>query len=967
MNIEDNKMMKYKKLFLLTSVVLSANSSLAGELGNKGDTHLSKNHKPSHQADAEIDIRDADPLARDQVNYSAANSLNTKASANQLVKKASFASAKAVASCVATATLASSNNSTRISLMKSENEYQCFEDNMWKTTTANMQSLFKESATIAIANEARTLALAYNGSTSNNLRYFLAYLRVAKYMQENNTTTVGSHSTAVDSAVAGFLDALAANSSYYNTDETHAFLAKEAMILMYTTSATYRHRYVDNVIGLLDRYRSTWGTNAQNWFTKGLVYLYRAKDDANFISAVQANQNLVNAMDRFLDNNKVLIGHTQEPQYNDVASELGRMLKYTGQTRTSAQNHIRSFLTGNNMTGTASKAWFKLINQVNYFESNNCSYYSTCNYKTELEAEILPITHNCSSSLRLRAQALTSAQITEVCTTLGTQETYFHQKLNTNNTPVANDNNRTLELVIYNNTDQYKRFSNNIFGNSIDNGGLYLEGDPSVAGNQARFFAHEAAWLLPEFKVWNLEHEYVHYLDGRFNKKGSFQDFNSHDSVWWGEGIAEYVAKKNFDDGAIEEARKNTYKLSELLRTTYKHDSTRIYSWGYLAVRFMFERQNGYVDNILSQLRVGNFTGYDTTLNNIGTSLDSEFSSWLQTVESTQTTDPVDPVDPVGNVLTNDTAVIIESDGTDKPLYSFTIPAGATNLVIQSSGGTGDVDLYVKAGSEATTNNYDHRPYKGGNNETVNVATPQATTWYVMGNPYGNRVFANVSLKASWTVSTGGGNTNVAPTAEANGTYTADVNANISFSSNGSADSDGSIASYSWNFGDGDTSTSANPSHSYSAAGTFTATLTVTDNEGETATDTASVTVNDIVIVQPGNLDNVCTTQGPASGQNFTAGSTVCVPSTTNSNGIQYYYIQVPAGINSLTIEGGHGTGNGNVYYNANTWATTSSYTQSSTNEDNTESITVNSPAQGYRFFSVTGARAGMALKVNLQ
>jgi microbial collagenase len=753
--------MKIKSLVLITSTIFAANNSNA--IGFS-DIHLSKDHKPSHQADPVKDIRDGDPLARDkQTAVSLAVSLQSLSALSKAHKstKSGSVSAAAIENCVTTATLASSNINSRISLMKSETEYQCFEDNMWQTTTANMQSLFNESAVLSIANEANALASSYDGSTSNNLRYFVAYLRAAKYLQENNSSTVGAHSTAVDTAISNFLDAFAANTNYYNIDETHAFLAKEAMILMYTASDATRHRFVSSVIGLLDRYSSTWGTNAQSWFTKGLVYLYRAKDDASFITAVQSNQNLVNAMDRFLDNNKVLIGHAQEPQYNDVASELGRMLKYSGQTKTTAQNHIRSFLTGNNMTGSASKAWFKLINQVNYYESNNCSYYNTCNYKAELEAEILPITHECSASLRLRAQALTTSQRAEICSTLGAQETYFHQKLNTNNTPVSDDNNTTLELVIYDNTDQYKRFSYNIFGNNIDNGGLYLEGDPSVVGNQARFFAHEAAWLLPEFKVWNLEHEYVHYLDGRFNKKGTFQDFNSHDSVWWGEGIAEYIAKKNFDDGAIAEARKNTYKLSELLRTNYDHDQTRIYSWSYLAVRFMFENQSGYVDNILSKLRIGDFTGYDAILNNIGTSLDSEFASWLQTVQSTQTTDPVDPVDPVGNVLANGTSVTIESNGTEQPLYSFDIPANATNLVIQSSGGTGDVDLYVKAGSEATISNYDHRPYKGGNNETVNVAAPQTGKWYVMGNPYGNRVFANVSLVASWTenTDTGGGTT----------------------------------------------------------------------------------------------------------------------------------------------------------------------------------------------------------------
>ena len=54
-----------------------------------------------------------------------------------------------------------------------------------------------------------------------------------------------------------------------------------------------------------------------------------------------------------------------------------------------------------------------------------------------------------------------------------------------------------------------------IYGIDTNNGGMYLEGDPAAAGNQPRFIAYEAEWVRPAFQIWNLNHEYTHYLDGR--------------------------------------------------------------------------------------------------------------------------------------------------------------------------------------------------------------------------------------------------------------------------------------------------------------------------------------------------------------------------------------------------------------------------------------------------------------------
>ncbi len=108
-----------------------------------------------------------------------------------------------------------------------------------------------------------------------------------------------------------------------------------------------------------------------------------------------------------------------------------------------------------------------------------------------------------------------------------------------------------------------------------------------------------------------------------------------------------------------------------------------------------------------------------------------------------------------GNVLQNGVALTGQSAAMNAQLaYTVVIPAGATNLVIAESGGTGDADLYTKFGSAPTLTSYDCRPYVSGNNESCSVAAPQAGTYYVMLNAYA--AFSGVSIKATWSTGSGG-------------------------------------------------------------------------------------------------------------------------------------------------------------------------------------------------------------------
>lgn len=83
----------------------------------------------------------------------------------------------------------------------------------------------------------------------------------------------------------------------------------------------------------------------------------------------------------------------------------------------------------------------------------------------------------------------------------------------------------------------------------------------------------------------------------------------------------------------------------------------------------------------------------------------------------------------------------------DELVYTIDVPANSS-LNVSISGGSGDADLYVRAGAEPTTSTYDCRPFLNGNNESCSLSVGQSTTYYVKLRGYSS--FSGVSLVASY-------------------------------------------------------------------------------------------------------------------------------------------------------------------------------------------------------------------------
>jgi hypothetical protein len=108
-------------------------------------------------------------------------------------------------------------------------------------------------------------------------------------------------------------------------------------------------------------------------------------------------------------------------------------------------------------------------------------------------------------------------------------------------------------------------------------------------------------------------------------------------------------------------------------------------------------------------------------------------------------------VTSTGNVLTKGVPVSGISGATgSQQFWTMTVPAGATNLTFNTTGGSDtDVDLYVRFGSPPTTTVRDCASETATNNESCSFPAPSAGTYHVL--LYGYSAYSGVTLTGNYT------------------------------------------------------------------------------------------------------------------------------------------------------------------------------------------------------------------------
>ncbi|MFD7017753.1 collagenase [Streptomyces sp. NPDC059928] len=504
---------------------------------------------------------------------------------------------------------------------------------LFNLTGTDAYNAFREAQMVTVANAFQSAAQTYPGDNSTGVWQLVLFLRAGYYVQSNNASAVGPYGATLATAIEGALDTYVASSHFLDVSSANGDVLGEVLVL--TDSANEQGRYLNTYKSVLNAYNSSfdafWSmdTAVNDVFTP----LFRGHWNPAFITNVTADPSIIDTLSTFVLNHRDKLNDNWFYLASNAGTEMTRFLD-TSALQAKVRPLAKGLLNASSITGPSAPLWVGVAGMTDTYDKAQCSYYGTCDFVAQLTAAALPITYPCDAGHTFRAQSLTNDALAAACTSIKGQDAYFHGIVKDNG-PVAGDNNTNIQIVTFASPKDYQTYSGWIFGNSTNNGGEYLEGNPSDPANQARFLSYVKS-VGDGFPgdIWNLNHEYTHYLDGRYDMAGDFNAGQAVPDIWWIEGFAEYVSysyRGIADTEAIADAAQHTYALSTLWQSSYANSNlTRTYPWGYLAVRYMIEKHPADVQNMLAKFRAGDYAGgYAVYSTGIGTRYDADFTTWL--------------------------------------------------------------------------------------------------------------------------------------------------------------------------------------------------------------------------------------------------------------------------------------------------------------------------------------------------
>ena len=526
----------------------------------------------------------------------------------------------------------------------------------WQLNPSARSSIFRMANMLTVAEWAKDLGANYNGGRTEEVRKTLLFLRAGFYNRFYYDLELDWQYGRVVHASMEVLDVLLENDAFLTlVSQEHAVVATEAFHLSHWLDISRYIPIYKEWLKRLDRERIQYAemVDATNKifgaFFRGHYEYYLTEGFKNsYLNAIGSDFDWVEVMLKvalFTDVHDITLSISE-----NAARELSRFLQY-GTSGACADCPLPIFPS----VVSAVRTIFDLYNDVSgegasvklvaariVDQLDLCELVGSCDLRDEVEAVVLPIYHQCQGvSVTIRAQSLTEIQRENACDELALIKRRFHRLLVTHDSdPVEGDLNDHLHVIVFQDHENYQKYSRFLFGNSTNNIGIFREGDPARRENTPLVIVYEAYWIADPAPVLSLAHEYAHYLDARFVKRGASWDYGNS-ILGWAEGLAEYVSRFNENRWAMElirdtvESRPN---FGRILRATGRDSVELVYGWSYLAIRFLFEQRPAEIQRIVGLLRAGKYSEYEEYIDELA-AFDGDFSRWLEVVGNVNLTE----------------------------------------------------------------------------------------------------------------------------------------------------------------------------------------------------------------------------------------------------------------------------------------------------------------------------------------
>lgn len=195
----------------------------------------------------------------------------------------------------------------------------------------------------------------------------------------------------------------------------------------------------------------------------------------------------------------------------------------------------------------------------------------------------------------------------------GVEKAFFEKFTQAVSSPTPESTNDSLELLLFASEIDYQQYMDAFVGYGSEAGGLYLE-------NSSTLYTYEREPNESRFTVEHLiQHEYTHYLTGRYVFPGLWSDpgYHAEPKGWLDEGTAEYFAELELNDDGKYVSATPTERLLELCDTAgeqslhalidqragYDQPGTFSYDLAWSFVKFLIEDHPESVNNLVQSFR----------------------------------------------------------------------------------------------------------------------------------------------------------------------------------------------------------------------------------------------------------------------------------------------------------------------------------------------------------------------------